>query len=160
MFLDYYEILEIDSFASSIEIKNAFRNAALKWHPDRNEGIDTTEKMQLINEAYLILKDTEARLKYDLEYNKYKTFGQADFSSKDSETLTEEYIVEDEVLNKWMENARKQAVDLAKQTIKDFKDIGKAGAKGAVKEAGGLFIGYIILGLSIVIIMALVGQCN
>ena len=61
MFIDYYELLEIDSSASPVDIKSAFKKQALKWHPDKNPGIDTTEMMQRINEAYLILKDEEAR---------------------------------------------------------------------------------------------------
>jgi curved DNA-binding protein CbpA len=159
MFVDYYKILEIDSSASLKDIKTAFRKTALKWHPDRNEGMDTTEKMQLINEAYLILKDTEAKAKYDIEYKKYITYQkQRDILTK--VTISEEYIVVDEILSNWMNNAKKQAVDLAKQTIKDFKDIAKEGAKGATRQAGSLLIGYIILAIVIAIISAIVGQCN
>ena len=68
MFIDYYSILEVDNESSFEEIKSAFRKQCIKWHPDKNLGKDTTEKMQLINEAYLILKDSEARAKYDIEW--------------------------------------------------------------------------------------------
>lgn len=159
MFIDYYEILEIDSSASSKDIKDAFRKSAIKWHPDKNEGIDTTEKMQLINEAYLILKDSEARAKYDIEYANYISFKKQSVIS-DTTSFSEDYDIEDEILSHWINNARKQAVDLAKQTIKDFKDIAKSGAKGAVKEGGSLLVGYIILAVLIAIITAIVGQCN
>ena len=71
MFRDYYAILEIKQNANQEEIKAAFKRQALKWHPDRNQGTDTTSKMQAINEAKLILLDTEARMKYDIEYNTY-----------------------------------------------------------------------------------------
>lgn len=160
MFRDYYSILEIDILASQDDIKIAFRKSAIKWHPDKNKGIDTTEKMQLINEAYLILKDKEAREKYDVEYKKYTAFKEDLFASKKDAVVEDEYIVEDETLNNWMNNARKQAVDLAKQTIKDFKDITLAGAKGVVEKAGDMFIGYIILAIIIGIISAIVGTCN
>jgi len=160
MFVDYYEILEIEFPSSPLEIKNAFRKAALKWHPDRNIGINTTERMKLINEAYLILKDNEAKEKYDIEYDKYKVFCKTQEFNIYPETLSNEYVVEDEILNNWIRNARNQAVDLAKQTIQDFKDIAKAGAKGAAKEASSLLIGFIILGIVIAIVMAIVGQCN
>ena len=72
MFRDYYAILAIDQNANQEEIKSAFKRQALKWHPDKNPGIDTTSKMQLINEAKLILLDRDARGKYDVEYNRYK----------------------------------------------------------------------------------------
>ena len=44
----------------------------MRWHPDRNPGIDTNPQMQLINEAKLILLDEEARAKYDLQYSRFK----------------------------------------------------------------------------------------
>ena len=33
---NYYEILELEYPSTSTEIKNAYKKAALKWHPDRN----------------------------------------------------------------------------------------------------------------------------
>ena len=57
MFKDYYQILEITQQASLSEIKQAYRAASKKWHPDVNPGKDTTQIMQDINEAYAILKD-------------------------------------------------------------------------------------------------------
>jgi curved DNA-binding protein CbpA len=71
MFKDYYNVLDLTQDASFEEIKKAFREQAIKWHPDRNQGIDTTLRMQEINEAYLILKDKEGRVRYDIEYNKF-----------------------------------------------------------------------------------------
>ena len=72
--VDYYKILEIEKNSNSKEIKSAFRRQAIKWHPDKNPNIDVNGKMQLINEAYLILKDVEARKHYDLEYDKFKAY--------------------------------------------------------------------------------------
>lgn len=52
---DPYSILEISKSASLEQIKKAFRKMAMKWHPDKNIGIDTTEKMQKIIAAYTFL---------------------------------------------------------------------------------------------------------
>ena len=76
MFKDYYAILEISQSATLAEIKSAYRNQAMKWHPDKNRGMDTTEKMKEINEAKLILTDAEARVRYDREYLRFKSFQQ------------------------------------------------------------------------------------
>ena len=74
MFKDYYAILELSQNADLNQIKAAFKKQALKWHPDRNIGVDTTSIMQTIVEAHLILKDQEARIKYDEEYRKFNNW--------------------------------------------------------------------------------------
>ena len=117
MFIDYYEILDIPIFATLDDIKAAFKKQALKWHPDKNPEIDTTMKMQEINEAYLILKDLEAREKYDIEYRKFKEFkkqkstfednhsSQKSNDSSERKYYNSDYEFDDQLLKKWMENA-------------------------------------------------------
>lgn len=175
MFKDYYKLLDIQQNASDEEIKKAFREQAIKWHPDRNQGTDTTLRMQEINEAYLILKDKEARARYDTEYNKFKQYQEQNRHSekekqkskqqewqeqKHQQTKREyeyrDYKVEDDILAKWMENAKKQAVDLAIQTIKDFKGVTKAAANGCVNGIIQLVIWVVVINL----IFFLVKACN
>lgn len=63
---DYYKILGVDSNADQEEIKKAFRQLALKYHPDRNNGDKRSEeKFKEINEAYTCLSDPEKRSNYD-----------------------------------------------------------------------------------------------
>ncbi len=65
---DYYEILGISQNASDAEIKKAYRQAALKYHPDRNPGDkQAEEKFKDAAAAYEILSDPEKRREYDLE---------------------------------------------------------------------------------------------
>ncbi len=71
-FIDYYAVLGITQDAAPTEIKTAFKKQSLKWHPDRNPGIDVHKKMQDINEARRILLDCTLRGKYDREYNGLK----------------------------------------------------------------------------------------
>ena len=63
---DYYEILGIPKSAGENDIKKAFRQLALKYHPDRNPGDSNAEvRFKEINEAYEVLKDPQKRAAYD-----------------------------------------------------------------------------------------------
>ncbi len=63
---DYYNILGVDQNAGSKQIKEAFRQLALKYHPDRNQDNPAAvEKMKRVNEAYAVLSDPQKRREYD-----------------------------------------------------------------------------------------------
>lgn len=62
----YYETLGVERDADENKLKTAFRKLAMKWHPDRNPGDQTSEvRFKEINEAYEVLKDNEKRAAYD-----------------------------------------------------------------------------------------------
>jgi DnaJ-class molecular chaperone len=62
---DFYEILGVDKSASADQIKKAYRQQALQWHPDRNKTAEATQKFKEINEAYEILSNPQKRQSYD-----------------------------------------------------------------------------------------------
>ncbi|WP_047381409.1 molecular chaperone DnaJ [Cetobacterium sp. ZWU0022] len=68
---DFYEVLGATKGASDVEIKKAYRKAAMKYHPDKFSGASEAEKKEAedkfkeINEAYQVLSDENKRAQYD-----------------------------------------------------------------------------------------------
>ncbi|NQW19075.1 MAG: molecular chaperone DnaJ [Chloroflexi bacterium] len=62
---DYYDVLGVARNASAEELKKAYRQQALKYHPDRNHEPDAGDKFKQVAEAYQVLSDTEQRAAYD-----------------------------------------------------------------------------------------------
>lgn len=63
---DYYEILGISRTATEVEIKKAYRQKAIEYHPDKNPGDKQAEEnFKEAAEAYEVLSDPEKRARYD-----------------------------------------------------------------------------------------------
>lgn len=129
--IDYYAILNIKPTASKKEIKEAFRKEALKWHPDRNSSPDATERMQLINEAYLILKDNEARERYDKQYQKFYQTHKQNKHENQKETYKRDYSIDDDILNDWIKKAKRQAKEMVKMSLEDLVGMSKVATNAA-----------------------------
>jgi curved DNA-binding protein CbpA len=173
MFVDYYALFEISAASTEEQIKIAFKKQALRWHPDKNPGIDTTEKMQILNEAKLILLDEQARYKYDIQYRRFKQYEEVknqksakdNHNAKSKKSSEQNYTyadfdIDDDILKRWINNAKKQAVDLAKKTIEELKGMTKAGIKEGAKEMGNAFLYQIIFSIIIILIIASSRACN
>ena len=52
-----YDILGVSTNANKYEIKTAYRKMAMKFHPDKNPGVDTTALFQEIQAAYEMLRE-------------------------------------------------------------------------------------------------------
>lgn len=123
--IDYYAILNIKYNATKKEIKIAFKKEALKWHPDRNGSPDATASMQIINEAYLILKDDEARARYDKQYKKFQ------HAYKEDEVNKQDYSIDDDILNDWIKKAKVQAREMVMMSLEDLAGMSKAATSAA-----------------------------
>lgn len=63
---DYYDILGVSKGASEVEIKKAYRQMALKFHPDKNQGDKSAEdKFKEAADAYGVLSDPQKKAQYD-----------------------------------------------------------------------------------------------
>ena len=62
---DYYDVLDISRNATEEEVRKAFRQKALQYHPDRNKDPGALDQFKEINEAYQVLTDPKRRQQYD-----------------------------------------------------------------------------------------------
>lgn len=73
---DYYDLLGASRDASAEELKKAYRQRAMAYHPDRNpDNKEAERKFKEISEAYGVLSDAEKRAAYD-------RFGHAAFEGR------------------------------------------------------------------------------
>lgn len=62
---DYYKILGLSKGATTEEIKKAYRQLALKYHPDKNKSPGAEDMFKQVAEAYEVLNDKKKRELYD-----------------------------------------------------------------------------------------------
>ena len=77
---DYYSVLGVSETATSEEIKKAYRQAALKWHPDRNKEEGAEQNFKEAAAAYEILSDDGKRARYD-QIRRYGATGEDESAS-------------------------------------------------------------------------------
>ena len=64
---ELYDVLGVSRNATQEEIKKAFRDGVMKWHPDRNQdNPEAEERFKAISFAYDTLGDPKKRQIYDL----------------------------------------------------------------------------------------------
>ena len=64
---NFYSILGVSPNASAKEVKGAYKQLALKYHPDRNPGNARAEELfKLVNAAYQTLSNPAKRARYDM----------------------------------------------------------------------------------------------
>jgi hypothetical protein len=65
---DPYAVLGVPREATPIEVAQAHRRLAKRYHPDLHPGEDVSERMRRINEAWHLLSNPNRRAAYDLDH--------------------------------------------------------------------------------------------
>jgi curved DNA-binding protein len=77
---DPYVILGVTRNSNPEQIKSAYRNLAVRFHPDKNHGSkEAEEKFKEINQAYDILKDPDKKAGYDNPARSFKYNSNSNF---------------------------------------------------------------------------------
>lgn len=113
MLPDYYKTLGVRPSCDPERIDEAFFRKVQKCHPDQKEC--KTDEFLALNIAFLILSDSEARSRYDRQYNavyglwsKRRGGGEAPF---------------DPLLQQWVNNAIDQAHEFAAMSAMEYKKL-------------------------------------
>ena len=115
---DYYKLLGLLPTATTEEIKKAYRQLALRYHPDRNPGDKDSEAFfKKVTEAYTILSDPEKRESYNWEYKKrQQTSSNQSQQQKRTEPKQEQQITPQLILSIF-QNIRKKVLGINKNRI-------------------------------------------
>jgi hypothetical protein len=92
IFADFYRDLGVSRRASASEIKAAYRDAAKKYHPDKNKDEDAQIRFQKIAAAYETLSDPEKRRLYDLHGSDYAQVQQQHEQRQQQQRQQEEFF--------------------------------------------------------------------
>lgn len=109
--IDYYKILGILRNANKFEIKAAFRNLAMKYHPDKNNSVDAHEKFIQITEAYEVLIDDKKREEYNYFFDKFTILKEL--------TVYEEPYFSHESKN-WQKHGKEKASEYSNMNLEFF----------------------------------------
>ncbi|XP_078453493.1 dnaJ homolog subfamily B member 14-like isoform X6 [Lampetra planeri] len=67
----YYEVLEVQSAASTEEIRRAFKLQSLKVHPNKNHMPRAADAFKKLNKSHEVLTDAAERGRYDLGWHTF-----------------------------------------------------------------------------------------
>jgi hypothetical protein len=115
---DYYKLLGIAHNASIDEIKKAYRQSALKYHPDKNPGNKAAEEMfKQVSRAYAVLSDAEERKAYDYKINQLRAQQTNKQSNQRQQSNDGQYHLTPQAVLEVFQNLRKSVNSLGRENL-------------------------------------------
>ncbi len=159
----YYEVLGVPATATPEEVKKAYRQQALRWHPDKNQGTkESEERFKRIAAAYAVLSDPTERARYD-ELNR-EELGTADRFEPEVDAGTAAAMFFREMVNlafeltfqnvPWSQIAgalveRGCPQSIASEIARGVEEQRKAAVRKAAGRAFAWAVGWVLLGVII-----------
>lgn len=119
----HYETLGVSPRATHDQIRQAYLEAARRWHPDRfgdspaSESAKAEASMRRANEAWRVLGDTDRRKRYDLERSGASTAGRsAHIHTEDGITRVDPRLLDPRVIAARRE-AQMEKIDAGHSTM-------------------------------------------
>jgi curved DNA-binding protein CbpA len=107
----YYEEFGIKETATNLEIKQAYRKLAVKYHPDKNGGDKKYEDLfKSINNAYNILSDDIKRQRYDAKLKQQRSTAPRNHSAQNNQSQHE-----NRQTNTWQNAGNRKSNDSKRQ---------------------------------------------
>lgn len=139
---DYYQTLGIETTASAQEIKNAYRDLAFKYHPDRNkDNPEGVNQMKAVNEAYAVLSNPDKRREYDTIRTQFGNSAHQQFRKSYSE---EDLFAGSDIFRIFEEMTRLHGFRHYEEVFKEFYGPGYRAFE--VKRPGMFFKGFVFPG--------------
>jgi curved DNA-binding protein len=91
LFVDYYDILQVDPNCTARALETAYRYLAKMYHPDHPETADRARFDEVV-EAFRAIRSPASRAGYDVVYTAATGF---DFSSDDADLVEERAAISD-----------------------------------------------------------------
>lgn len=121
---NYYELLNVDSDASTSEIKSAYRKLARVYHPDVNKDVDAIDKFKEITSAYETLCNELERQKYDTIHHifrKDKTF-EFEYQKQETKQKQEKDLTKEQDIHKNTKNEKQEQTQPKQETKSKTKN--------------------------------------
>jgi curved DNA-binding protein CbpA len=139
---DYYQVLGVTRDAEEKAIKEAYRELALKYHPDRNQdNPEAVERMKAVNEAYAVLSHPDKRRAYNAMRQEFGASAHRQFRQQYSD---QDIFAGSDILRIFEEMTRAHGFRRSEDILREFYGPGYRAFKG--RRAGMQFRGFVFTG--------------